>query len=75
MDQLKIQPQALAEMIGLIEDTTISGKIAKDILPDLLEGKGNGGVKVRLMLSAASALMSFSSWAPCLALSQEPGLD
>ena len=47
MDQLKIQPQALAEMISLIEDTTISGKIAKDILPDLLEGKGNGGVKVR----------------------------
>lgn len=47
MDQLAIKPEALAEMIRLIEDTTISGKIAKDILPELLEGKGNGGVKVR----------------------------
>ena len=47
MDQLAIVPAALAEMIRLIEDTTISGKIAKDILPELLEGKGNGGVKVR----------------------------
>lgn len=46
MDQLAIKPQALAEMIRLIEDTTISGKIAKDILPELLEGKGNAGVKV-----------------------------
>ena len=48
MDQLAIKPQALAEMIRLIEDTTISGKIAKDILPELLEGKGNAGVKVRV---------------------------
>ena len=47
MDQLAIAPSALAEMISLIEDTTISGKIAKDILPELLEGKGNAGVKVR----------------------------
>ena len=47
MDELAIEPQALAEMISLIEDNTISGKIAKDILPDLLEGKGNAGVKVR----------------------------
>ncbi len=46
MDQLAIKPQALAEMMRLIEDTTISGKIAKDILPELLEGKGNDGVKV-----------------------------
>lgn len=48
MDQLAIKPPVLAEMIRLIEDTTISGKIAKDILPELLEGKANeGGVKVR----------------------------
>ncbi len=47
MDELKIKPQVLAEMIRLIEDTTISGKIAKDILPDLLEGKANDmGAKV-----------------------------
>ena len=48
MDQLAIKPQVLAEMIRLIEDTTISGKIAKDILPELLEGKGNAGVKVSI---------------------------
>jgi|LauGreSBDMM110SN_4_FD.fasta_scaffold30783_1 aspartyl-tRNA(Asn)/glutamyl-tRNA(Gln) amidotransferase subunit B len=46
MDALTIAPSALAEMISLIEDNTISGKIAKDILPDLLEGRGNAGVKV-----------------------------
>lgn len=45
MDGLAISPVALAEMIALIEDATISGKIAKDVLPDLLEGKGNKGVK------------------------------
>lgn len=45
MDGLAISPAALAEMISLIEDATISGKIAKDVLPDLLEGKGNKGEK------------------------------
>ncbi|KAG1658346.1 hypothetical protein FOA52_002119 [Chlamydomonas sp. UWO 241] len=45
MDQLAMKPTALAEMISLIDDSTISGKIAKDLLPDLLEGKGNNGVK------------------------------
>ncbi len=33
---LALTPQTLAEMIGLIEDSTISTKIAKDILPELL---------------------------------------
>ena len=46
MDGLACTPQALAEMIALIEGSVISGKIGKDILPDLLEGKGNAGVKV-----------------------------
>ncbi|KAG2492249.1 hypothetical protein HYH03_009491 [Edaphochlamys debaryana] len=45
MDALQISPAALAEMISLIEGGTISGKIAKDVLPDLLQGKGNKGVK------------------------------
>ncbi|MBE9031419.1 Asp-tRNA(Asn)/Glu-tRNA(Gln) amidotransferase subunit GatB, partial [filamentous cyanobacterium LEGE 11480] len=38
---LALQPTALAELIGLIEAGTISNKIAKDILPDLLESGGS----------------------------------
>ena len=38
---LKIQPSALAELISLIEDGTISNKIGKDILPELLENGGS----------------------------------
>ncbi len=34
--QLKLQPRHLSELIGLIQDKTISNKIAKDIFPDLL---------------------------------------
>jgi len=45
MDSLAITPAALAEMIALIEEGVISGKIAKDVLPRLLEGQGNSGVK------------------------------
>lgn len=46
MKELALAPAALAEMISLIGDGTISGKIAKELLPELLEGKGNeGGVK------------------------------
>jgi aspartyl-tRNA(Asn)/glutamyl-tRNA(Gln) amidotransferase subunit B len=33
--QLKLRPQHLAELVSLIEDKTISNKIAKDIFPDL----------------------------------------
>ncbi|GAX77651.1 hypothetical protein CEUSTIGMA_g5094.t1 [Chlamydomonas eustigma] len=64
MDQLKIAPSALAEMISLIETNVISGKIAKDILPELLEGKGNAGVKAfveskgLLMISDEAAISS-----------------
>ena len=35
--QLKLQPQHLSELIGLIQDKTISNKIAKDLFPDLLD--------------------------------------
>ena len=34
--QLKLQPQHLSELVGLIHDKTISNKIAKDIFPELL---------------------------------------
>ena len=37
LEDINISPQQLASMIGLIEDGTISGKIAKDILPDMFE--------------------------------------
>jgi aspartyl-tRNA(Asn)/glutamyl-tRNA(Gln) amidotransferase subunit B len=33
--QLKLQPQHLSELVGLIQNKTISNKIAKDIFPDL----------------------------------------
>ena len=35
--ELKLQPQTLAELITLISQGTISGKIAKEILPELIE--------------------------------------
>lgn len=37
MHQLQLKPETLAEMVGLIEDGTISGKIGKEILPGLLQ--------------------------------------
>lgn len=45
MEQLQMTPQALSEMISLIDEGVISGKIAKDALPRLLAGDGNGGVR------------------------------
>jgi Asp-tRNA(Asn)/Glu-tRNA(Gln) amidotransferase B subunit len=45
MDGLALTPAALAEMISLIEEGVISGKIGKDVLPRLLEGEGNSGVR------------------------------
>ena len=43
--ELKMTPGTLAEMVSLIESKVISGKIAKQVLPDLLAGEGNAGVK------------------------------
>ena len=37
MHQLQLKPETLAEMVELIEDGTISGKIGKNILPGLLQ--------------------------------------
>ena len=39
--ELKLTPAALAEMVALIEDGTISNKIGKDLLPDLLNKGGS----------------------------------
>jgi aspartyl-tRNA(Asn)/glutamyl-tRNA(Gln) amidotransferase subunit B len=40
-DTLPLRPAQLAEMVQLIEGGAISGKIAKEILPDLLEKGGS----------------------------------
>ena len=37
MSELQLKAAQLAEMVSLIEDGTISGKIGKQILPDLLQ--------------------------------------
>lgn len=39
--EIVLQPTTLAELISLIEDKTISGKIAKEILPELLTKGGS----------------------------------
>jgi aspartyl-tRNA(Asn)/glutamyl-tRNA(Gln) amidotransferase subunit B len=41
IDRLALTPDNLAELIALIEKGTISGKIAKDILPELLTKGGS----------------------------------
>ncbi|MEY4352336.1 MAG: Aspartyl/glutamyl-tRNA(Asn/Gln) amidotransferase subunit [Cyanobacteriota bacterium] len=38
---LPLRPEQLAELVGLISDGTISGKIAKEILPELLATGGS----------------------------------
>lgn len=46
MDKIAMTPRTLGEMISSIENGTISGKIAKEVLPDLLVGKAEeAGVK------------------------------
>jgi len=39
--ELPLKPAQLAELVQLIDDGTISGKIAKDLLPELLEQGGS----------------------------------
>jgi aspartyl-tRNA(Asn)/glutamyl-tRNA(Gln) amidotransferase subunit B len=41
ISEIKLTPESLAELVNLIEKGTISGKIAKDILPELLEKGGS----------------------------------
>lgn len=42
MDKLELKPEALAEMVSLIDDGTLSGKLGKTLLPLLLAGEANG---------------------------------
>lgn len=39
--EIALKPEALAELVGLIEEGTISNKIGKDILPELLTQGGS----------------------------------
>ena len=41
IDQIALTPEHLAELVGLIEANTISGKIAKELLPELLTAGGS----------------------------------
>ncbi|MCU0552578.1 MAG: Asp-tRNA(Asn)/Glu-tRNA(Gln) amidotransferase subunit GatB [Leptolyngbya sp. Prado105] len=41
ISQLALKPETLAELIALIEDGTISNKIGKDVLPELLTTGGS----------------------------------
>lgn len=41
IDELPLKPENLAELVSLIEEGTISGKIAKEILPELLAKGGS----------------------------------
>lgn len=41
MDKLRLKPEALAEMVELIDDGTLSGKLGKSVLPLLLAGEAN----------------------------------
>lgn len=45
MDEIGLTPAALAETLVLIDEGAISGKIAKDLLPALLAGEANAGVR------------------------------
>jgi aspartyl-tRNA(Asn)/glutamyl-tRNA(Gln) amidotransferase subunit B len=38
INQSRLEPAHLARLIALIDDGTISGKIAKDLLPDVMDG-------------------------------------
>lgn len=55
IDEIALKPETLGEMVGLIEKGTISGKIAKDILPELLE---TGGSAKELVESKGLTLIS-----------------
>ena len=58
--ELPLRPQELAEMVGLISNGTISGKIAKEILPELLDQGGSAKALVEAkglgMISDPSAI-------------------
>lgn len=47
IDEFPVSPENLAELINLIDDKTISGKIAKDIFPDMLATKEKPSVIIK----------------------------
>ncbi len=53
--EIGLKPENLAELVALIEQGTISGKIAKEILPELLE---NGGSVQKLVESKGMTSIS-----------------
>ncbi|PSC72757.1 glutamyl-tRNA(Gln) amidotransferase subunit chloroplastic mitochondrial [Micractinium conductrix] len=65
---LPMAPAALAEMIGLIEDGTISGKIGKEVLPALLAGEGGAGAGAVRALVEAKGLVQISDPAALAAI-------
>jgi aspartyl-tRNA(Asn)/glutamyl-tRNA(Gln) amidotransferase subunit B len=60
IDEIALKPNSLAEMVGLIEDGTISTKIGKDILPELLIEGGSAKALVEqkglIQISDTSAI-------------------
>jgi aspartyl-tRNA(Asn)/glutamyl-tRNA(Gln) amidotransferase subunit B len=60
IEAIALTPETLTELISLIEDNTISNKIGKDILPDLLTQGGSAKALVEqkglVQISDASAL-------------------
>ncbi len=63
---IALSPTALAELLTLIDQGTISGKIAKEILPELLEKGGSPGELVQ-----ARGLTQISDTSALTALIQE----
>ncbi|MFN7678021.1 MAG: Asp-tRNA(Asn)/Glu-tRNA(Gln) amidotransferase subunit GatB [Cyanobacteriota bacterium] len=63
--QLPFRPNQLAELLALIRQGTISGKIAKDILPELLEAGGSAKALVDVkglgMISDPAAIAAIVS--------------
>ena len=55
IDDIKLTPEALAEMVKLIEEGTISNKIGKDMLPELLN---NGGSPQKIVKSKGLSQIS-----------------
>ena len=61
MGSLQLSPQTLTELIALIDDGTISGKIGKQLLPDLLQVGASSCVQ-SLQKGQCVALLSASGW-------------
>ncbi|KAK9849138.1 hypothetical protein WJX84_006844, partial [Apatococcus fuscideae] len=52
MGSMKSRPATLAAMVKMIESKAISGKIGKQLLPELLQGKGAGPDGVKKLVDA-----------------------